>query len=93
MADQTVGIDLGGTKIYGVRLDGDDVGAEAKTKTPTLGGPLAVVDAIVEVVGELGFDGGRLGVGAPGMIVDGVVRTAPNLPGWIEPFPLAQALS
>jgi glucokinase len=91
-----IGIDLGGTKIYGVRLDGEEVVAEAKGKTPVQGGPLGVVDAIAKVVGELGAaDGDVVGVGAPGVIdVDkGVVRNAPNLPGWVEPFALGPALA
>lgn len=97
MAPTVVGIDLGGTKVYGVRLAGGEVAAEAKSKTPVQGGPLGVVDAIAEVVVELA-DGARdlhVGVGAPG-VVDverGVVRAAPNLPGWSEPFDLASALS
>jgi glucokinase len=91
-----IGIDLGGTKIYGVRLEDHDVRAEAKGKTPTQGGPLGVVDAIAKVVAELGAEPGDvIGVGAPGVIdVDkGVVRAAPNLPGWIEPFALGPALA
>ena len=94
-----IGIDLGGTKIFGVRLKGADgtVAGEAKGKTPTHGGPLGVVDAIAEVVQELGGvgPGDVIGVGAPGVIdVDkGVVRAAPNLPGWIEPFALGPALA
>lgn len=89
----TVGIDLGGTKIYGVRLEGDDVAAEEKVKTPRSGGPLAVVDAIGEVVARLDGPGEAVGVGAPGVVAHGVVKTAPNLPGWIEPFDLRAALS
>ena len=96
-----IGIDLGGTKIYGVRLKGSDreqpeVVAEAKGKTPVQGGPLGVVDAIAKVVAELGGNASDgIGVGAPGVIdVDrGIVRAAPNLPGWIEPFALGPALA
>jgi glucokinase len=92
-----IGIDLGGTKIFGVRMKGDEVVSESKGKTPVQGGPLAVVDAIAEVIAELG--GARpedvIGVGAPGVIdvERGVVRAAPNLPGWVEPFPLGPALA
>lgn len=96
-----IGIDLGGTKIYGVRVKGSDreqpeVVAEAKGKTPVQGGPLGVVDAIAKIVAELGghaSDG--IGVGAPGVIdvTRGIVRAAPNLPGWIEPFALGPALA
>ena len=97
MTTAVVGIDLGGTKVYGVRLTDGAVESEAKSKTPVHGGPLGVVDAIAEVVREVAPDSGdlRVGVGAPG-VVDvkrGVVRAAPNLPGWSEPFALGDALS
>ncbi|HVW35301.1 MAG TPA: ROK family protein, partial [Acidimicrobiia bacterium] len=92
-----VGIDLGGTKIYAVVFDGEKVLAEAKAKTPTQGGPLAVVDAMAAVVRALGpvEDLCGVGVGAPGVIdpVEGTVRSAPNLHGWMEPFDVAAALS
>jgi glucokinase len=93
-----VGIDLGGTKIYAVVFDGGKVLAEAKAKTPTQGGPLAVVDAMAAVVRDLGpvDDLTGVGVGAPGVIdpaEEGTVQQAPNLPGWMEPFDMAGALS
>ena len=92
-----VGIDLGGTKIYAVVFDGAEVLAEAKAKTPRQGGPLAVVDAMAAVVGDLGAieELAGVGVGAPGVIdpIEGTVRQAPNLPGWMEPFDVAGALS
>lgn len=92
-----VGIDLGGTKIYAVVFDEGKVLAEAKAKTPTQGGPLAVVDAMAAVVRDLGpvDDLTGVGVGAPGVIdpAEGTVRQAPNLPGWMEPFDVAGALS
>ncbi len=92
-----IGVDLGGTKIYAVVLDGDKVVAEGKRKTPTQGGPLAVVDAMAAVVTELGGteNVAGVGVGAPGVVdpADGTVRSAPNLPGWMEPFGMSAALS
>jgi glucokinase len=92
-----IGIDLGGTKIFGVRMKGDEVASEGKGKTPVQGGPLAVVDAIAEVVKGLGGvkDDDVVGIGAPGVIdfERGIVRAAPNLPGWIEPFALGPALA
>lgn len=93
----TIGVDLGGTKVFAVRVDGDgNVMAEAKAKTPVQGGPMAVVDAIVKAIAELGGTSGLpVGVGAPG-VVDverGIVHAAPNLPGWTEPFGLGSALS
>ena len=96
-----IGIDLGGTKIYGVRVKGSDreqpeVVSESKGKTPVQGGPLGVVDAIAKVVADLGGNSSDvIGVGAPGVIdvAGGIVRAAPNLPGWIEPFALGPALA
>jgi glucokinase len=92
-----IGVDLGGTKIFAVLKKGDEVAADAKRKTPTQGGPLAVVDAIAQVIDDLGGTSGidAVGVGAPGAVdVDaGIVKRAPNLPGWHEPFTLAAALT
>jgi glucokinase len=92
-----IGIDLGGTKIQGVVLRDEAVVAEARRKTPIHGGPLAVVDAMAELVGELGGTGevDGLGVGLPGVVdpAEGTVRHAPNLPGWMEPFGVSAALS
>ena len=92
-----IGVDLGGTKLLGVLADGGEVKADAKQKTPTQGGPLAVVDAIVSLVSGLGGPkaADAMGVGAPGLIVPGtgVVARAPNLPGWVDPFALGAALS
>jgi glucokinase len=81
-----IGIDLGGTKVYGVVLHGDKVKKDAKRKTPTSGGPDAVVETIAGVVDDLGGTEGikGVGVGAPGPVDHeaGVVRQAPNLAGW-----------
>jgi glucokinase len=92
-----IGIDLGGTKIQGVVLRDEAVVAEARRKTPIHGGPLAVVDAMAALVGDLGGAGEMdgLGVGLPGVVdpAEGTVRHAPNLPGWMEPFGVSAALS
>jgi glucokinase len=92
-----IGVDLGGTKIYGVVLDDGKVLAETKRKTPTQGGPLAVVDTMAALVADLGGTEGitGIGVGAPGVVdsEEGTVRQAPNLPGWMEPFGFSAALS
>lgn len=91
-----IGVDLGGTKIFAVLAKGEEIVKEAKRKTPTQGGPLAVVDGIVELVGDLGGTDGvnAVGVGAPGAVdvATGTVRQAPNLQGWHEPFGLGAAL-
>lgn len=90
-----LGVDLGGTKVLGVVVEDGEVVSKAKLKTPTSGGPDGVVDTIAAVIDDLGgADGATVGVGAPG-VVDaeaGIVSRAPNLPGWDEPFPLADEL-
>ncbi len=91
----TVGIDLGGTKIFGVRaeLDGAEPVAAEQVKHPTPDGdPAEVVAAITAVVEELG-GADRVGVGAPGPVHEGVVLSAPNLTRWTEPVPLAALLA
>ncbi|HET6794288.1 MAG TPA: ROK family protein, partial [Acidimicrobiales bacterium] len=92
-----IGIDLGGTKIYGLAVDEGVEMAEVKAKTPVHGGPMAVIDAIVAMVQELGRGAQveAVGVGAPGAVdyKRGIVGRAPNLKGWLDPFPLAAALT
>jgi len=72
------GVDVGGTKCLGVVLDEHDrVVAEAQVPTPK--GADAVIDAVVEVVEQLGGHD-TLGIGAPGLVTrSGVLRAAPNL--------------
>ena len=74
------GIDLGGTKIQGVVLDGTTVVADAKRPSPTTGGA-DVATAIAEVIRRMGRDVERVGIGAPGVIDRdrGSVLRAPNL--------------
>lgn len=77
----TVGIDLGGTKIQGVVLDGPTVVADAKIQTPGTGGAdiAAAIAVCIEQMGRSDFD--RVGIGAPGVIdrAGGRVLRAPNL--------------
>ncbi len=85
------GLDLGGTKIQAVLLDGRrNVIAEMRRPTPRDGGPPAVVEALAgalfDVCEEAGVETRELtgvGVGSPGAIDGrrGVVTGARNLPG------------
>jgi glucokinase len=87
----TVGIDLGGTKIQAVALDGDEVRADAKVATPAAEGVEAVVAAVVDCVDQLGLDHiGSIGLGVPGAVdrKRGMVLRAPNLTGLDEPVAL-----
>ncbi|MBW3603038.1 MAG: ROK family protein [Actinobacteria bacterium] len=85
------GVDLGGTNIT-IGLVDDDFRVVDDAKVPTPRGPGRAVDAIVAAVRALGADVAAVGVGAPGPVSDGVVLTAPNLPGWGDSVPLAQRL-
>jgi glucokinase len=95
----TVGVDLGGTKVQGVAVDADDVNVlgQARTRTPTKGGPDAVVAAIAEVVRMAAKDAKvspqkltGVGIGSPGRVEGepGTVHGAANLPGFDDPVPL-----
>jgi glucokinase len=94
------GIDLGGTKIQAVIVDGvQNVLGSARRATPTEGGPADVAaemetalrDAAKAAELETASLAG-VGVGSPGTIEDGKVTSARNLPGWEGTFALAETL-
>ena len=75
------GIDVGGSGIKGgiVDLDtGELVGDRYKLLTPQPATPSAVAKTIAAVVNEFGWTG-PLGVTYPGVVIDGIVRTAANV--------------
>src|SRR3712207_4454242 len=96
------GIDLGGTKIQAVVCDGDyAVRGEARYPTPTTGGPADVAAEMARAVRESAEGAGvstdslaGVGVGSPGDVDDrgGTVANARNLPNWLEPYALREAL-
>ena len=95
------GIDLGGTKIQAVVVDErHDVLGSSRHPTPTTGGPEDVAEAIVRALREAAEQAGReaesldgIGVGSPGVVENGTVTSARNLPGWEGTFPLAERLT
>jgi glucokinase len=97
------GIDLGGTKIQAVVVDGRNrVLGESRTATPTTGGPKDVADAMADALlasaASAGIPAAELrgvGVGSPGSANEetGVVSSARNLPGWEGSYPLADRLA
>jgi glucokinase len=97
------GIDLGGTKIQAVVVDGKyNVLGDARRPTPRDGGPAAVAAEMVETLLEatkqadvMPAELGGVGVGSPGAVDEdaGTVAHARNLPMWEEPFALADVLS
>ena len=98
-----VGVDLGGTKVQGVVIDDDaSVLGQARTRTPTKGGPDAVVEAIADVVKAAAKDAkvsveklAGVGVGSPGRVEGepGTVHGAANLPGFDDPVPLGKLVA
>jgi glucokinase len=96
------GVDLGGTKIQTVVVDGRyKVLGQSRVPTPGDGGPGDVVDAIAQSLGAAADEAGLatdslvgVGVGAPGGIdpAAGEVINPPNLPGWGDGFPLGPEL-
>lgn len=80
------GIDVGGSGVKGGIVDLDTgllVGDRFKLLTPQPATPDAVAKTIAEVVAHFGWEG-PLGVTYPGVVTDGIVRTAANVDkGWI----------
>jgi polyphosphate glucokinase len=75
------GIDVGGSGVKGGVVDlstGQLVGERFKLATPQPATPLAVAKTIAAVVREFGWSH-PLGVTYPGVVVDGIVRTAANV--------------
>lgn len=96
----TVGVDIGGTKVQTVVLGDDgEVAGSARMKTPTTGDRGAAIEVIVAGVHDACdqadvavSDVVAVGVGSPGVVVDGTVGQAENVPGWSERFRLADLL-
>lgn len=83
----SIGIDVGGTKLLGVRIDpAEPAAAVAVRRAPTPIGTDALVDAIVAMVDELDPDGASaVGIGLPGLVDRGDrFRYGPNLPGVVD---------
>jgi len=80
------GIDVGGSGVKGGIVDLDSgqlIGDRFKLLTPQPATPEAVAATIAEVVKHFGWDG-PLGVTYPGVVTDGIARTAANVDkSWI----------
>jgi polyphosphate glucokinase len=87
-------LDIGGTGIKGMTLDeqGQPTSERQRLPTPQPAAPDAVLAVVKEIVAKLPpFD--RVAAGFPGVVVDGVVHTAPNLGSAWAGVPLAAALT
>ncbi|MFP4311861.1 MAG: ROK family protein, partial [Nitriliruptoraceae bacterium] len=95
----TIGIDLGGTNMYALVLDGDDVLGSSKRSTPADGTPSALLKELRKAARKAAEDAGldleavdAVGVGVPGIVRDGMIDGGPNVQGVPERYPLAHAL-
>ncbi|MBD2086854.1 MULTISPECIES: ROK family protein [unclassified Coleofasciculus] len=91
---RTLAVDIGGSGIKVIVLDeaGEPLTERTRVETPVPAKPEPVIDAIATLAAGQGeFD--RVSVGFPGVVRDGVTKTAVNLtPEWIG-FDLATVLS
>jgi len=82
-----LGIDIGGTGIKGALVDtsnGELVTDRLRIPTPQPSTPKAVIEVVKELVAHFNYDG-PIGMGIPGVVSKGVVRTAANIDnGWID---------
>jgi polyphosphate glucokinase len=82
-----LGIDIGGSGVKGAPVDtarGELLQERFRLPTPQPSDVASVVEAVAEVAAQ--FDGwDRVGVTFPGVVVDGVVRTAANVDkSWLD---------
>jgi polyphosphate glucokinase len=81
---RTLAIDIGGTGLKAMLLGGrtPTLSDRVRVPTPRPATPKAVMGAILRLVQGIG-PFGSVSVGFPGVVIDGVVHTAPNLhPSW-----------
>jgi polyphosphate glucokinase len=82
-----LGIDIGGTGIKGAPVDvvtGNLLADRQKIATPRPALPGDVADVVKQISASFDWSG-PIGITFPGVVTDGVVRTAPNLdPAWID---------
>lgn len=89
----TLAIDIGGTGIKCLLLDADGKpsGKRQRQETPRPATPDAVLQVIKGLIPDTAFD--RVSVGFPGVVVGGVIHSAPNLDPSFAGFDLQSALS
>ncbi len=95
----TIGLDLGGGSVQAIAMEGEEVLGEARLKTPATGDRTAVLDVLAAAVHQVRDVGGvaaddvrAVGVGTPGVVIDGTVGGTSNVPGFLERFALADLL-
>ncbi len=78
---ETLGIDIGGSGIKGAPVDvakGELTGERLRIPTPAPAKPKAVAEVVTKIVKHFGWSG-PVGITFPGVVLDGVTRTAANV--------------
>lgn len=91
---QTLAVDIGGSGIKVIVLDetGEPIAERSRVETPNPAKPDPILKEIVSLAAEQGeFD--RISVGFPGVVMDGVIKTAVNLDSDWRGLNLATILS
>ena len=87
MVDRVLGIDIGGSGMKAAEVDttkGEMLTERFRIPTPRPATPDAMAEVVAELTSHFGWTG-PVGVGFPGVIHHGVVRTAANLDkSWID---------
>ena len=91
---RTLALDIGGTGLKALVLgpDGAALTERARVETPRPATPDALLPALWKLVEPLG-DYDRISIGFPGVVVDGVTLTAPNLSKAWNGFALAKVVT
>ena len=90
---RTLSVDIGGTGIKAIIVNarGDALTERGRIETPRPATPTAILRVIDRLARAQGpFD--RISVGFPGVVRNGITRTAPNLDGGWKNFALAKEL-
>ena len=90
---RTLAVDIGGSKIKVMVLDttGNPISDRQRLKTPQPAKPKEVIDTILTLVKQQEFD--RVSVGFPGVVQNGIIKTAVNLhDDWLQ-YDLASSLT
>ncbi|MCX5204465.1 ROK family protein [Streptomyces sp. NBC_00237] len=87
MSMNVFGVDIGGSGIKGAPVDlerGDLAEPRHKVLTPHPATPDSVIEGVRDVVGNFGWSG-PVGITFPGVVTDGITRTAANVDkGWVD---------
>ena len=88
-----IGVDIGGSGIKAAAVDldtGEMLSQRHRVPTPQPAAPAAIISSVARLVKRIGKEvvlapDTAVGVGFPGVITEGVTRTAANVdPGWVD---------